>query len=318
MIYAVLDIETTGSSHEEDQIFHLGVVLLKDLDFLEEKEFFFKTKKNFDPFLKKMIGKDASFFSQYPSFEEEAEKVKSYLDQAQVIIAHNKSFDLNFLNHYFRKCSLQELKQKSYCTEKMTRELFPEMISSNLSYLTYFFFRKRYKEHSALEDARATAKLFSFYKKNEFLLERKTMKNFFYIENNWVNSKNMSYNFFNKKDFLYNILYKKNKSILNKIFLTKKSKKMIAILPTIYDEQIDIIYFQYNQLKSYHLSQKKLIKDLVSFYHNHKDSPIDEPYFLEEAIFLNKEDLKKILKYNFVSWLMIKKDFNKNKNYLIR
>lgn len=80
----------------------------------------------------------------------------------RILIAHNTSFDIPFLNAQLEKCTKKKLSNHVLCTNVMTKYLLPEIVSSNLSYLCDLF-GIPLKAHRALEDAQGTAELLLRY-----------------------------------------------------------------------------------------------------------------------------------------------------------
>ena len=69
------------------------------------------------------------------------------------------SFDVRFMSNEFSLLNL-DLKNVCFCTLKLGRSMFPDLASHDLETLYKQFYRARRKVmHRALEDARATAKI---------------------------------------------------------------------------------------------------------------------------------------------------------------
>ncbi len=109
MEYYVLDIETNGLCRDYHEITELSIVRCKDL---EQRVWLFKTH---DP---KKSNKDALFITKQNIWE--IQKRKYYLDDLiaeindfinedglysneRIFIAHNATFDRNFVEHYWKK-----------------------------------------------------------------------------------------------------------------------------------------------------------------------------------------------------------------------
>jgi DNA polymerase-3 subunit epsilon len=80
-----------------------------------------------------------------------------------IIVAHNISFDLPFINSVLRRLDRPELENKSLCTNVMTKHMIPEIMSSNLTYMSQLFDIDHNNAHRAYDDALATAKLLLKY-----------------------------------------------------------------------------------------------------------------------------------------------------------
>ena len=80
-----------------------------------------------------------------------------------ILVAHNTSFDIPFLNAVLKRLKKQELKNKVMCTNVMTKHLIPEIKSSNLTYMSNLFSLTHKNAHRALDDAKASAELLIQY-----------------------------------------------------------------------------------------------------------------------------------------------------------
>ena len=80
----------------------------------------------------------------------------------KILVAHNTSFDVPFFNSVLVRLGKQELKNRSICTNLMTKFLIPNLLSTNLVHGKYFNIEHG-KAHRALDDAKASAKLLLQY-----------------------------------------------------------------------------------------------------------------------------------------------------------
>lgn len=273
----VVDIETTGSSPSRDEIFNIGIVSIEQNKIKDSYEFFFKISQELSFSIERLTRKNFKLLKNYPLFRDKAEEIYHILDEAELIVAHNKNFDVKFLNAQFKKFLGKELHCKSECTQEMVKHFFPELISSNLKYLATYFLHESFASfHNALTDATLCAKIYLLFSKNDFF--PKTMEqyqrsdNFFQIQTYGKPSLDLK----TPELLLASLL--KYKISLQKFFPLKEQYFFISILPSLFFEEISIYYPSSNKFKTYHIGQKKLLLDLKSYYFNNKDMKINFPY----------------------------------------
>ena len=73
------------------------------------------------------------------------------------------SIDIPFLNGVLKKLRLPSLENKVICTNVMTKYMIPDIMSSNLNYMSQIFGIPHSQAHRAIEDARATGRLLLKY-----------------------------------------------------------------------------------------------------------------------------------------------------------
>ena len=81
----------------------------------------------------------------------------------RILVAHNTSFDVPFFNSVLTRLGKKELPNKSICTNLMTKYLIPNLLSTNLTYMSKVFNLDHGKAHRALDDAHASAQLLLKY-----------------------------------------------------------------------------------------------------------------------------------------------------------
>ncbi len=78
-----------------------------------------------------------------------------------VLVAHNASFDLRFLNHEIgRMYSAYRVANAHLCTVQLSRKLLPDVENHRLKTLAEYFSVALVNHHRAADDARATAHIF--------------------------------------------------------------------------------------------------------------------------------------------------------------
>ena len=95
-----------------------------------------------------------------PRFAEIASAWLQFADMS-VLVAHNASFDVRFLNHELaRVYPGQRMCNTHLCTVKLARRLMPELVNHRLHTIAEHFAVPIPNRHRAPDDARATAEIF--------------------------------------------------------------------------------------------------------------------------------------------------------------
>jgi DNA polymerase-3 subunit epsilon len=186
--FCVIDLETTGGNHETDKIIEIGMVRVKNLQLADEMNFLIDPEKKIPEFIQKLTSIKQKDIEGKPTIEEVIDEVIEFIGN-DIIVAHNTSFDIPFINSVLRRLGRKELENKAICTNVMTKHMIPEIMNSNLNYMSSLFGIDHSNAHRAHDDARATGKLLLkfldifiakgikkvnqlYYPKNKFELDR--------------------------------------------------------------------------------------------------------------------------------------------------
>lgn len=160
--FCVVDLETTGGNPEKDQIFEVGMVKVENLKVTEERSFKINPGKEIPEFVQRLTGIKQSDVENAPMFSEVADEIRQFAGDT-ILVAHNTSFDIPFLNAKLKQNGRETMDNKVLCTNVMTKYMIPEIVNSNLEYMGKIFDLGEVKVHRAVEDARLTARLLLKY-----------------------------------------------------------------------------------------------------------------------------------------------------------
>lgn len=160
--FCVVDLETTGGNPEKDQIFEVGMVKIENLKVTEERSFKVNPEKDIPDFVQRLTGIKQADVKDAPKFSEVADEITQFAGDT-ILVAHNTSFDIPFLNAKLSQNGRETLDNKVLCTNVMTKYMIPEIVNSNLEYMGKIFDLGDVKIHRAVEDARLTARLLLKY-----------------------------------------------------------------------------------------------------------------------------------------------------------
>ncbi len=157
MLYAVVDIETTGSHASEHGITEIGIVITDGVKVVESFETLLNPKQPIPPFIQVLTGIKDEMVSTAPLFEEVAPRVFELL-QDKIFVAHNVNFDYSFVQHHLKHAGFG-LSAKKLCTVRLSRKVFPNLLGYSLGKLTRQLGVKMDRHHRAGADATATAEV---------------------------------------------------------------------------------------------------------------------------------------------------------------
>lgn len=160
--FCVIDLETTGGNPETEKIIEVGMVKIENRKITEERSFLVNPHKEIPDFVQKLTGIRKADVEHAPRIEEVIDEIVEFIGKG-ILVAHNTSFDIPFLNGVLKNLQRPTLDNKVICTNIMTKYLIPDIMSSNLQYMSQIFNISHSNAHRAIEDARATGNLLLKY-----------------------------------------------------------------------------------------------------------------------------------------------------------
>ncbi len=174
--YCVIDIETTGLSSYYDEIIEVGILKIRDNKIVDRYSQLIKPKDEIDSFITSLTGITNAMVKDMPSIDYVKDDVISFIGD-DIIIGHNTSFDIRFLNSGFNL----ELNNQYIDTMQFARKLFPELNHHRLSDLTSYL-NLTNNEHRSISDCISTKELYDEIKN---IMNLKGLE----IKDLWVKSK---------------------------------------------------------------------------------------------------------------------------------
>lgn len=120
--YCVLDTETTGLSSYYDEVIEIGILRIRDNKIVGRYSQLVQPKYEIDSFVTSLTGITNEMVANMPSILDVKEEVLSFIGD-DIIIGHNTSFDIRFLNEGFKKI----LNNRYMDTIQFARKLYPEL-----------------------------------------------------------------------------------------------------------------------------------------------------------------------------------------------
>lgn len=158
MIYAIVDIETTGGYASANGITEIAVIIHDGNKVVDQFETLINPLQPIPFYIQKLTGITDEMVADAPVFSEVAEKLYVLLSD-KIFIAHNVNFDFSFLKHQFQHCGY-DLNTKKLCTVRLTRKVFTDLPSYSLGNICRSLAIPIENRHRATGDAQATTLLF--------------------------------------------------------------------------------------------------------------------------------------------------------------
>jgi len=150
IVFAFVDIETTGSNPDRDRITEIGIKTLANghesvWECLLDPQTFIPQN------IQRLTGITPNMVEGQPRFDELAVSIKKELE-GKIFVAHNARFDYGFIKASFKRIGM-DFRPKVLCTVKLSRLLFPQQARHNLDTIIATHGLTVSARHRALGDA---------------------------------------------------------------------------------------------------------------------------------------------------------------------
>lgn len=165
MLYAIVDIETTGSYAAGNGITEIAIVTHDGREILSRWETLVNPHRPIPRFIQGLTGITDAMVANAPSFQEVASTIHELL-QGKIFIAHNVNFDYSFVKFHLERHGYN-FDTRKLCTVRLARKIVPGLPSYSLGRLCMSLGIEHRDHHRAMGDAAATAMLFSHLVNND-------------------------------------------------------------------------------------------------------------------------------------------------------
>lgn len=240
--FCVIDLETTGGNLKTDKIIEIGMANVHQNKITATKSYYINPEKKIPEFIQKLTSITNEDVKDAPKIADVIEEIRDFIGDS-IVVAHNITFDIPFLNAVLKKQKKKPLNNNILCTNVMTKYLIPGIMNSNLPYLCEVFKIPHERAHHALEDAKATAKLLIYYLKVFKERNIRKVNQLYYPKNKFELDK---FHFSIKENNDWDILLQKVKNIKSPFYLSVKGEKGEILFCSVYEngEQFRCYYQQ--------------------------------------------------------------------------
>lgn len=173
-MYAIIDIETTGLNARKDRITEIAIYIHDGEKIVDKFESLINPECRIPYHITALTGISNKMVADAPHFYEVAKQIVQLTD-GMIFVAHNASFDYNFIRCEFKRL-MYDYSQRTLCTKKLSRKLMPGIQSYGLGNLARILNFKNPSRHRAAGDALTTVYLFEHLLKIEDHLENIPLK----------------------------------------------------------------------------------------------------------------------------------------------
>lgn len=164
-MYAIVDIETTGSYASANGITELAIHVFDGKKVTNKFETLINPEQPIPRYIQSFTGITNEMVADAPLFEEVAEEVFRLLEE-NIFVAHNVNFDFSFIKSHLLRAGF-ELKSKKLCTVRLSRKIFPGFPSYSLGNLCHSLEIEMKNRHRAGGDTAATVQVFKKLLEND-------------------------------------------------------------------------------------------------------------------------------------------------------
>lgn len=154
--YVVFDVETTGLSAVYDTIIELAAVRIKNGEIIDQFESFANPHRPLSDIIINLTGITDDMLVDAPEVDQVLKDFATWIGD-DILVAHNATFDIGFINQGFEKINLDKLTNPAIDTLELARFLLPQLKNHRLNTLCKHLDIELTQHHRAIYDTEATA-----------------------------------------------------------------------------------------------------------------------------------------------------------------
>lgn len=172
-MFAIVDIETTGSHASANGITEIAIVLHNGKEIEGKYATLINPQSPIQKYVQALTGITNEMVAEAPLFSAVALNIFNLLKD-RIFVAHNVNFDYSFIKHHLQKEGFN-LNVPKLCTIRLARKIFPHLPKYGLETICRELDITNYNKHRAMGDAQATTELFEMLLANDTSGELKKM-----------------------------------------------------------------------------------------------------------------------------------------------
>lgn len=158
--FVAFDTETTGLKPEESKVVEIGAVKFNKDGVLSRFSVLIDPECHMPEEAGAINHITDEMLKGKPLFKEIAKDFLRFIKNS-ILVAHNASFDIAFINAELKRCKIGKITNKVIDTLIFSREVFPRLDSYKLQELAKRFEIVAFEAHRAEDDARVCMELFN-------------------------------------------------------------------------------------------------------------------------------------------------------------
>ena len=164
-MYCIIDIETNGGNKKNGKITEIAILVHDGTKIIRSFSSLINPECDIPLHITELTGINNRMVSTAPKFHEVAKTIVE-LTAGKIFIAHNVTFDYNYIQEEFKRLGY-EYTRKTLCTVKLGRKYLPGHNSYSLGNICRDLNITIEGRHRAEGDALATVKLFEYILKKQ-------------------------------------------------------------------------------------------------------------------------------------------------------
>lgn len=241
-MYAIIDIETTGLSPAAERIIEIAIYIHDGEKVINEYSTLINPERNISANITRITGITNEMVKDAPKFWEIAKDIV-ILTEGKSFVAHNASFDYNFIRNEFKSLGY-DYKRDRLCTVKLSRKIIPGFKSYSLGKLCSDLGINIDGRHRAAGDALATVKLFEYLLKTDSSLGQLNSSKFYHIDASQIKNLPEEPGVYYFHDLNGDIIYiGKSKNIRTRVFShfsNENSQRAIKMIDEIHNISFEL------------------------------------------------------------------------------
>ncbi|MDO4814635.1 MAG: PolC-type DNA polymerase III [Gemella sp.] len=159
--YVVFDVETTGLSAERDRLIEIAAIKVKNGKEVDSFESYINPQMKISELITNITSISNDDVKDAPLEEEVMRDFYNWLDDEDILVAHNAKFDLGMIGKSFERLGIMnELVYSSIDTLVLSRAVNKETSRHGLSAIAKLYKVRLVQHHRAIYDTKATAEVF--------------------------------------------------------------------------------------------------------------------------------------------------------------
>lgn len=163
--YIVFDLETTGLNSNEDKIIEIGALKYKNNELIDTFNVLINPKIHISSRITKITGIDDNTVKDCETIESVLPNFIKWIED-YTLVAHNASFDLNFIKAKINEQNLKQIENKNIDTLYLARKYINDTENHKLKTLKEYF-NLKYNSHRATDDCYVTNHIYQYCKEKD-------------------------------------------------------------------------------------------------------------------------------------------------------